>query len=652
MYKLLVILLAVLGLTACGGGATIVSSASISSSSSSMSSSSSVSSLVPNVASVILITSSPELPSDDSSPVTLTALVLDNQNRAVQNVPIQFEVKNSTTSIGEQSGGYITSVDSVTNSNGVQAATLHALGKTNRTLEVTATYGTASGKNYVNVVGTKLSVSGPEAATVNDPNNYVVTLLDAGNKPIANTTINFSSLLGNTVSPASANTDSKGQASVRFTGINPTLPNQSDELMASALGAAYSKKITISDSYKIEFVSESDQFIPLNTPKDIKIKLTKNNVLQTDATIIFSTIRGQVSSNEQPTKPNGPEIGIATVSLSSNNAGVTKVSAYYQVDTNTRVTAEQENEFIATVPDQINLQAQISSVATKGSSTITATVWDANKNLIKGQNVLFSLVDTSGGKLSASTATTDSLGRAQVIYTASDSTSTQQGVKITGKVFGTNIQDTTSLTVGGQSLFISLGTGNDITEGSSSQYSVPYVIQVTDANGNGVANATLNLQLSSLWYAVGTRAFDTTTSRWKNTINGKCKDEDTLFPGTTKYRNGVLDQGEDQNLNLRLDAGNIATVTPGNVITDENGFADVNVVYPQEYAEWLYIELRASTFVVGTEASRATTFWLPIRSSDYSQTTKTTPPPGLTSPFGEQAICPLAIDTPSDPPAL
>ncbi len=69
-------------------------------------------------------------------------------------------------------------------------------------------------------------------------------------------------------------------------------------------------------------------------------------------------------------------------------------------------------------------------------------------------------------------------------------------------------------------------------------------------------------------------------------------------------RNGILDPGEDYNSNGRIEAGNIATVTPSNAVTDANGFVAVNVFYPQEYAYYLDVSLSASTTVQGTEYVR------------------------------------------------
>ena len=115
-----------------------------------------------------------------------------------------------------------------------------------------------------------------------------------------------------------------------------------------------------------------------------------------------------------------------------------------------------------------------------------------------------------------------------------------------------------------------------------------------------------------------------------------CQDEDTL--GVPAFqRNGILDPGEDYNGNGRLEAGNIASVTPSNAVTDASGFVLVNVFYPQEYAYYLDVLLSASTTVQGTEYVRTSRFVVPGISTDFNDNNKA--PPGPVSPFGRATTC-------------
>jgi hypothetical protein len=169
---------------------------------------------------------------------------------------------------------------------------------------------------------------------------------------------------------------------------------------------------------------------------------------------------------------------------------------------------------------------------------------------------------------------------------------------------------------------------------TGAQYQVPYVVQVTDSNGNGVANVPVSLRLLSMIYFKGSRSLPAPPAAggWTTsyTIPGGCADEDV-------NRNGVLDVGEDFNASGFIEAGNIASVAPANAVTDVNGFVQVTVFYPQEYAYYLTVALSASTTVQGTEYVRTNTFMLPGLSSDFNDPTKA--PPGPVSPFGTANNC-------------
>ena len=86
---------------------------------------------------------------------------------------------------------------------------------------------------------------------------------------------------------------------------------------------------------------------------------------------------------------------------------------------------------MATTPTSIDVQPSVFTLSTTQSSTITAVVRDAAGNLVKNQTVTFTLNDVTGGTLSVGSAITDSQGRAQTVYTASNTTSANEGVQIT-----------------------------------------------------------------------------------------------------------------------------------------------------------------------------------------------------------------------------
>ena len=92
---------------------------------------------------------------------------------------------------------------------------------------------------------------------------------------------------------------------------------------------------------------------------------------------------------------------------------------------------------------------------------------------------------------------TNAQGQATVIYTASTSSSAPNGVRIQAQVLGTAITSSTTLTVGGQTVFLSLGTGNIVIEYSSTQYELPYSVL-----GGGCCRARLERRHHHLLRAV------------------------------------------------------------------------------------------------------------------------------------------------------
>jgi hypothetical protein len=88
-------------------------------------------------------------------------------------------------------------------------------------------------------------------------------------------------------------------------------------------------------------------------------------------------------------------------------------------------------------------------------------------------------------------------------------------------------------------------------------------------------------------------------------------------------------------------------VSPGTVVTAPttladgttiNGGATLTVTYPQDHADWIQSELTATATVAGTQNITTSTFWLPMLAADLTQ--PTIEPPGLISPYGDDAADP------------
>jgi hypothetical protein len=605
------------------------------------------------VASVLLVSDTSSIPSDNSISAKFTAYVRDANNNFVNNVPVVFTA----------SSGGINVTQGLTDANGVATATVSTLAdKSNRTITVTATADKIVATATVDVAGTSIKISGPAALTSGQQGSYTATLNDAGGHGIPGipVTVQLPSVLTGTVTGLM--TDSQGRVTFTATGstggtglISATaLGLLPDTLSVSVNGSA------ITFTAPVAATPGSAPTIPLNTSTTFTINYVINGMPQANALVNLATTRGCFSAGTtcagQPTTAvvTTDGSGNASVQVVSDNAGGANVSAASGGSTG-QITVQFISSLAATIDVQPTLFTLAPNVPPKTDqqSTITAIVRDANNNLVTGVDVSFTVNDVTGGTLTIGSAKTDLQGRAQTVYIAGTTTSAANGVVITATVTGKPISKSVNLTVARKQVFISMGTGNAIVANQAkTQYQKDYVVQVTDANGAGVANVTLSMSVLSNYYFKGYRVPGTTT--WANCYtvpidqcdsatnpNGAgavllptipdwgCADEDV-------NRNGILDVGpppytEDNNGNGKLDAGNIALVSPSSVVTDPNGFANVSVFYPEEYAYWLQVTLQAQTSVQGTAFAQQSVFVLPGLKDDFVVAAS---PPGPVSPFG------------------
>ncbi len=560
------------------------------------------------VGSLTLTTSTPTIPSNGSLPATITAIIRDTSNRFMADVPVTFQTS---------SGGITPSA--TTNASGTATATLTAVpDPTNRNITVTASAQGVTQQLTLAVTGSRLSIQGANALVLGASAVYTVTLLDSGDVGIVGRAISVSSARGNTLSATALTTDSTGKATFSMTIANPG----NDTITVAGLGLTATQVVTVNADVFTFSTPALNAEIPLNTPTSVTIHWLSNGAAVVGQPVTITSTRGTVTGSPALTDASGD----ATVTVSSTSAG----GALLTASASGTATAQRLIEYVATTVASIDVQPNVFTVAPNEQATLTAVVRDAAGNLVKNQTVSFSLNDTTGGTLSLASAVTNSQGRAQTFYTAGSTTSARDGVKITATVGA--ISKEVSLTVARKEVFISLGTGNTISEPNEAQYKIQFTVQVTDSNGNGVAGRPLTMSVLSQRYIKGTRAF--VGNSWANYTPTPfvCLDEDT-------NRNGQLDPGEDFNLSGRIEAGNIALVTPSSVVTNDQGFALVDVLYPQDFAYWLEVSIEARTSVQGTEFVRTSTFLVPGSTNDFSS--DRVAPPGVTSPFGVNA-CAIA----------
>lgn len=606
--------------------------------------------VVSQIASLDLLASSSQLSSAANSPangVTLTALVKDPDQNVVADASVNF-------AIVAPDNGLLTPIRLKTDASGTAQAVLTTSGDpTDRTIRVRATSGSSSKIVTISVVGTRLSITGPNTAQEGVPAEYVATLVDDAGRGIPDRAITITTDSGSVATvPAGALTNVNGQITFRLTAGSSSLAT----LTATALGEVATQQVSVTND-SLVFDSSIPLEANLNTDVPVKATWTRSGAPVAGRPITFSTSRGAIDSTRVTVTTNA--LGEAETSVRSSEAGVATIIAR-GVDNSTSPastpTVLRELTFNAVTPRTVTIEAEPTVIGPNQQSTVTAVVRDATENLVKNVTVNFKLVDTTGGRLSAGSAITDGQGRASVLYTSSSTASALDGVKITASVTTPGAtSDTVAITVGSRSARIVLGTGNTVREsGNGASYELPYTAIVTDNAGNAAPGATLRLTLNPRAYYKGYYVANTFTGKWEQVITAECVAEDTNDDGIMQNEdtngNGVLDPGEDSNGNGRLDQedtdgdgqldpSNPGTPTPSSPTLDATGQALFDVVYPQDRGNWVGVRLTARASVSGTEAVESARFDLPVLAADLEIINGT--PPGQPSPFGILSRCDL-----------
>lgn len=595
-----------------------------------------------------LFTDKPTLKADGSQTATLTAVVKDANNNVVPRQAVAF----TTTDAGSALTPGATPL--VTDESGKATATL-AVGAThlNRVVTVTATAGNISQTVSIPVTGTTVSVAGAPTIAQGSSSAYVVTLRDGSSNALPGVPVTLASARGNGIAPATANTDSTGQASFTVTGS----ASGSDTLSATALGATGQFTVNVAAATAVSGISVSPATanVPINTPTALTATYLIGSVPQAGKTLTLSLTRGSFTSNGLTTLSGTTNAsGQLQVSVTSPTAGTSSLTALDAGDPS--VTGTSTLQFFSGPANAAKITLATSSTSvgvnppgsSTNKSTLIAVVRDASDNPISGATVSFSAIaDPSGGSVSPATVVTDSTGTAQSSFIPGGSSTGPNGVQLRAVVAtNTAIAATASLTVDNVAYFVDLGTGNTIEAPSATQYKMPWTANVTDSSGKAVSGAQVSVSLTAVRYFKGVWVYSGGAWGPAGLANagsspsgppGVCRNEDL-------NRNNILDGGEDKNGNGKLEPGSPATVAVLSA-TDANGFAPIEITYAKSFGNWVEVTLKATISTPGTESFIERTFVLPVLSSDV--TTATTSPPSvgtrvngsgpLTGPYGWDA---------------
>ena len=579
-------------------------------------------------ASLELYANSIQLASSGSDEVELIALVKNEQSVLMEGIEVSFSAASGD-------GVELQLTQPETAADGTARAILTSQNNaSNRTVTITAGAGGLTQTVEITIAGTEVTINGASSVILNDSVDYTIRVQDSDGTSILNQNVTLSAVNG-TLSSTTVNTGANGQATVSYTAST----SGEDTITATALNAETSFTVQVQQD-EFNFVNLPTEEVPLGQTQTITVQWRQDNAPVVGQNVTFSASRGVIAGNATvATDANGQ----ASIDISANNAGISSITASASDGSgNVLVSALTQVEFIATTPHTLIADASPDILGPDGqTSTISAVVRDVDGNLVKNNVVNFSVSDVSTGFVSPSQATTDSKGIATTVFT-SGSVSTQDAVVITAFVADDPaIDDEVVLTVGARAFDISLGTGNELEEATSTSYLKRFGVFVSDSAGQPVSGVNLTASVAPVKYVNGGEyrtgfwVFDDDASQWVAIVNQNCETEDV-------NDNGILDttpRDEDTNEDGLLTPGLIGTIAFANgaAVTDENGYAELEYRYPRSYAIWYDAVISVFGQSTGSEASAKMRYTLSISADDV--TDEGASPPA--NPFGVTDQCTL-----------
>jgi hypothetical protein len=619
---------------------------------------------------ITFVTSKTELLSGGDA-VDLTALVVSASGNVQKDVPVKFSLVNA-----DEKGVTLKNIDSSSDSDGKAKVTLeltNAKGAdlSNHTIQVKAAIGFLVGEQRaeeivnLNVVGTQVELTTSNNSVKIGANPTATAVLKNGKgQAIADQTLTFtSSEIKNQATGQflnlQAKTDSTGKITLPSLIVDKS-NNGKATIKVSGLGTESSLSFDVSErNFDLAFVKNGLPVTEIDINEGGTIELTFRDDsganLPDAIPVMVTTTLGTIVPPTVLTKVNGsPNVRKGTITITSQFPGKATVRA--AID-NTFVAVGTIN-LVSKIADKLAIQAVTPILAPNGQTNIVATVKDVNDNPVSGVEVIFSLKNPLGGTLNTSSATTNNQGEAVVTFTAGPDVTGTDKIEVLSKVLDKDTNYTgersqnLKLTVGGKAVFVSIATGNEIEEITSTTYAVPYQVTVTDSTGKGVANTEVNLSVWPVNYYKGYYVFSQDLKLWIAQYTAQCSNEDANQNGAldawenNKTGNALsyLDYpaGEDVNVEDNGDGklwpGNPVTLSNGTLKTDANGMAEFKVLYGQSYANWLRVRLTARAQVSGTESKTDTVFSLSASSADMTND-KVSPPGGTISTFGSANVC-------------
>jgi adhesin/invasin len=430
------------------------------------------------------------------SVITLTAVIRDANNNPVSQVPVSFTATNgailesgsvTTDSNGKVSVG-LTSVNA--DSSTVTATTATDQSGQQATVTFVAEAQTASIATLTATPASGIKADGKATSTID------VTVKDANGNVVANEEVTFHVTGNADLSPSTVKTNGKGAAKVT--------------LKSATAGSTTITAVTAFDTTgkqtAVSFIADADtakidSLIPSRTD-NVKADGSDSSVITATvkdangnrvngAKVTFTVTGGKLAEDSVTTVD-----GVASVQLTSLSAESITVTATVGADSTGKQTSVLFKADPATATIDSLIPSRPSDVKANGTdhSVLTATVKDANGNLVSGVTVSFK-INVGNGTLSQNSATTvnglatvELMSRTAAITTVRAHTETDTNFKEAAVSF---IADSTTVKID----TLTASRSSDVTANGADRSVIS--ARLRDANGNPVSGFDVTFTVTS-----------------------------------------------------------------------------------------------------------------------------------------------------------